>query len=303
MMHRIANAKFAALRFVAAVGGLDQSYDRIESVNNMSACQPLVSVIVPTYKRLPFLIQAVRSILDQRYSALELFVVADGHDQDVADFVSGLSDTRATYLSCQHAGRPAVPRNFGIAQARGDYIAFCDDDDVWHIEKLQKQINLMQTKRSGFSFTAATNIDQNGERIGEYILGSFERMSKTRFLLSLGGMIINSSMVVSREILERAGPLDEAPDLRASEDYEFCSRVLVHTEALGITEPLVGYRWHPGSIQPKSLSDYLRWQGRLQSAIKANGSAPTWVWLLRYLRVLFKALRVFLGRLLPQRST
>jgi glycosyltransferase involved in cell wall biosynthesis len=268
----------------------------------MSDFRPLVSVIVPTYKRLPYLVQTVRSILDQQYTALELFVVADGHDQDVADFVSGLADARANYLASPHAGRPAVPRNFGISQARGDYIAFCDDDDLWHLDKLRKQIDLMREKKSGFSFTASFNIDQNGARVSEYIQGNFNHISKIGFLLSLGGMIVNSSIVVSREILRKAGPLNEAPDLRAVEDYEICSRILVHTDALGVTEPLVGYRWHAGSIQPQGIWDWLHSQRRLQAAIKANGSAPTWVWLLRYLRVFFKALRLSFHQLLSQRS-
>jgi teichuronic acid biosynthesis glycosyltransferase TuaG len=253
--------------------------------------QPLVSVIVPTYKRLPYLIQTVRSILDQRYTALELFVVADGHDQDVADFVSGLADFRAKYLASPHAGRPSVPRNFGISQARGDYIAFCDDDDLWHVEKLRKQIDLMRETQSGFSFTAASTIDQNGAPIGGIILGNSHHIKRNRFLLSLGGMIVNSSMVISREILEKAGPLNEAPELRASEDYEICTRILAYTDALGIPEPLVVYRSHLGSIQPQSILDWLRWQIRLQSAIKANGRVPLWLWLLRYLRVFLRVLR------------
>jgi glycosyltransferase involved in cell wall biosynthesis len=268
----------------------------------MSDYQPLVSVIVPTYKRLPYLIQTVRSILDQQYTALEVFVVADGHDQDVADFVSGLADARAKYLASPHAGRPAVPRNFGISQAHGEYIAFCDDDDLWHVDKLRKQIDLMRQKQSGFSFTASSNIDQNGARIGEYIQGNFNHISKIRFLLSLGGMFANSGMVVSQEILRKAGPLNEAPGLRAVEDYEICSRIFAHTDALGITEPLVGYRCHAGSIQPQGILDWLHSQGRIQSAIKANGSAPTWVWLLRYLRVFFWALRLSFRRLLSLRS-
>jgi teichuronic acid biosynthesis glycosyltransferase TuaG len=258
---------------------------------------PLVSVIVPTYKRLPYLAQTVRSILQQQYSALELLVIADGHDQEVADFVSSLADNRASYLASPHAGRPSVPRNVGIAQAKGDYIAFCDDDDLWETEKLQKQVDLMTRGEAGFSFTGSFDIDQNGALISEFNPASFnDRISKTDFLLSLGGMIPNSSIVVSREVLEKSGPLNESTGLRAMEDYEICSRFLIHTDAVGIVEPLVGYRNHQGSIQPQSITDWLQSQGRLQSAIKANGSAPRWIWSLRYLRVFYWALRLALGQ-------
>jgi glycosyltransferase involved in cell wall biosynthesis len=120
--------------------------------------QPLVSVIVPTHKRLPYLIQTVRAILAQSYPALEVLIVADGHDQDVADFVSDLKDPRLEYLACPPAGRPAVPRNFGLRHASGEYIALCDDDDLWHREKIQKQIDLMRRERIDLSFTACSNV-------------------------------------------------------------------------------------------------------------------------------------------------
>jgi teichuronic acid biosynthesis glycosyltransferase TuaG len=256
-----------------------------------SASQPLVSVIVPTHERLPYLMEAVQAILAQSYPALELLIVADGHDQDVADFVSGLQDLRAKYLACPPGGRPAIPRNFGIRHAQGEYIAFCDDDALWHRDKIQKQIALMLQERLDFTFTACSSIDQNGNRIDDYLLGNFGRVEKSKFLLSLGGMIYNSSIVVSRSLLNKSGLFDEVASLRSVEDYEICSRMLIHSDGVGIREPLVGYRTHVGSIQPQAVSDWMRLQTRLQSAILANGSATIWLWLGRYLRVLYWASR------------
>jgi teichuronic acid biosynthesis glycosyltransferase TuaG len=263
---------------------------------------PRVSVIVSTHKRLPYLTETVQAILTQSYPALELLVVADGHDKDVAAFVSGLQDPRARYLACQPARRPSIPRNFGIWHAQGEYIAFCDDDDLWHSDKLQKQIALMLQERLEFTFTACSNIDENGKRIGDYLLGNFGRVGKVRFLLSLGGMIYNSSVVVSRSLLEKSGLFDEVASLRSVEDYEICSRLLMHSDGVGIREPLVRYRSHAGSIQPQTLSDWIGLQARLQSAILANGSATTWLWLGRYLRVLYWACRVQMRRFLTTRQ-
>jgi glycosyltransferase involved in cell wall biosynthesis len=254
--------------------------------------EPLISVIVPTFKRPPYLAETVRAILAQSYPALEVLIVSDGDDQDVADYVAGLNDVRAKYLASAHAGRPAIPRNLGIRQAQGDYIAFCDDDDVWHADKLQRQMSFMRRKRSDFSFTACSNIDQNGNRYVDILRGDFGRVGKAKFLLSLGGMITNSTIVVSRSLLNRAGPLNEAEKLRSAEDYELCSRLLVHTDAVGLREPLVSYRNHIGSIQPHRVSDWLRLQAAIQAAILANGSATRLLWLGRYLRVLYWALRV-----------
>jgi cellulose synthase/poly-beta-1,6-N-acetylglucosamine synthase-like glycosyltransferase len=119
------------------VRALTQSLQTRYRTDPSNAGLALVSVIVPTHKRLPYLTETVGAILAQSYPALELLIVADGHDQDFANFVSGLQNLRVKYLACQSAGRPSVPRNLGIAQ--GEYIAFCDDDDVWHRDKIQKQ--------------------------------------------------------------------------------------------------------------------------------------------------------------------
>jgi glycosyltransferase involved in cell wall biosynthesis len=271
---------------------LERSSAKVPSVG-----QPLVSVIVPTHKRLPYLMETVEAILAQSYPALEVLIVADGHDQAVADFVSTLQDPRVQYLACPPAGRPAITRNFGLRHASGEYIALCDDDDLWHREKIQKQMELMRRERLDLTFTACTNIDQNGDRIGDYLLGNFGRVGKSKFILSLGGMIYNSSMVFSRSLLNKSGLFNEAEGLRNGEDYEICSRMLMYSDAIGIREPLVGYRTHVGSIQPQTISDWISTQGRIQSAIRANGSATTWLWLARYLRVLYWAARIRMRRI------
>jgi glycosyltransferase involved in cell wall biosynthesis len=260
--------------------------------------QPLVSVVVPTHKRLQFLKLTVRAILAQSYSALEVLVIADGDDKDVSGFVDSLRDPRVKYLACPPAGRPAVPRNFGIRHAQGEFIALCDDDDLWHPEKIRRQMDLMLNERIGLTFTACSNIDDNGALINEHLLGDFGRVNRTKFILSLGGMIYNSSMLFSRSLLSKSGLFDEAAELRTGEDYELCSRMLIYSDAIGIREPLVGYRTHLGSIQPQTSSDWIKQQSRIQSAILANGSASRWLWCLRYLRVFYWASRVRLRRLM-----
>jgi teichuronic acid biosynthesis glycosyltransferase TuaG len=259
--------------------------------------QPLVSIIVPTHERLPYLMETVQAILAQTYAAIELLIIADGHDQDVADFVSGLLDPRVKYLACPLAGRPSIPRNFGIRHAKGEYIAFCDDDDLWYRDKLQRQMTLMIQDRLDFTFTACSEIDENGARIGDHLLGNFGRVRRSKFICSLGGMIYNSSMVVSETLLKKAGLFDEDASMRCGEDYEICSRMLMHSDGIGIREPLVGYRTHGGSIQPQRIGDWMRVQARIQSAVLANGSATRCLWLVRYVRVAYWAARMRIRQL------
>ena len=96
----------------------------------------LVSVVIPTYKRYAYLDLTLKSILAQTHGNLEVLVVADGDDGETKEIVENQKDPRARYLYVNHAGFPAVPRNKGLRQAKGDLLAFCDDDDLWYPTKL-----------------------------------------------------------------------------------------------------------------------------------------------------------------------
>src|SRR5690349_595385 len=91
--------------------------------------EPLISVIVPTYNGQEFLGAALASIHSQNYPALEILVVDDGSTDATEEIARGFPDTRFIQLS--HRGRPAFGRNEGIRQARGELIAFLDQDDLW----------------------------------------------------------------------------------------------------------------------------------------------------------------------------
>lgn len=99
----------------------------------------LVSVILPTYDRAALLPRSIGSVLAQSDGDLELIVVDDGSEDETAAVVAGFADPRVRYVKLpQNRGLPAA-RNAGLAQARGDYVAFQDSDDEWHGEKLARQ--------------------------------------------------------------------------------------------------------------------------------------------------------------------
>lgn len=100
----------------------------------------LVTVIIPTYKRPHLLVRAINSVLNQTYKNLEVLVV-DDHSQDATpSVVRAVTDTRVRYVGHDaNKGLPAV-RNTGIRAARGEYIAFLDDDDEWREDKIEKQL-------------------------------------------------------------------------------------------------------------------------------------------------------------------
>lgn len=104
----------------------------------------LVSVIVPTYNRAKLLEQAIRSVQRQTYAHLEIIVVDDASSDDTAALVHDIDDSRIRYVrhDCNRGG--AAARNTGIRSARGEYIAFLDDDDQWEPEKTAAQLALLK---------------------------------------------------------------------------------------------------------------------------------------------------------------
>src|SRR3990172_12856550 len=100
----------------------------------------LVSVIILTWNRAALLKEAVDSVLRQTYEHFELTIVDNESTDNTSEYVRGLGDNRVKYLSHPNQGILSVNRNFGIRRARGDYIAFCDDDDLWLPDKLKTQM-------------------------------------------------------------------------------------------------------------------------------------------------------------------
>ena len=103
---------------------------------------PLVSIIIPTYKRTDYLKLTIRSILDQTFQDFEIIVVDDGTPTDENRLLCEQFQ-KIVYIKIENSKGPAKPRNVGIKQAKGKYIAFVDDDDIWLPEKLQKQVNVL----------------------------------------------------------------------------------------------------------------------------------------------------------------
>jgi len=111
----------------------------------------MVSCIIPTYKRSDSLIKAINSILAQTYKNLEVIVVDDNNLDDkysliVQKKLSAIKDKRLRYVKQKKHKNGAAARNAGIKVARGEYIAFLDDDDEWLPEKLEKQIKYLDSK-------------------------------------------------------------------------------------------------------------------------------------------------------------
>lgn len=227
----------------------------------------LVSVIIPSYNRFKYLLNAIRSATNQTYSNLEIIVVNDGSEQDeykTHDFggnvtMINLEKNSAAIFGFSNLG---YVRNLGIEKANGIYIAFLDDDDIWFPTKIEEQIQTMRKSGCKMSSTNAL-IDKGGrESVGgvynenvDYIwMYNFkERMEKTkglgyeknkifkifRHMVPRFNAIICSSVIIERALLNKCNNFSEKHP--PGEDRETWFNALIHTDCILINKPLIYY--------------------------------------------------------------
>ena len=188
---------------------------------------PLVSVIIPTYRRAHLVVRAVASVLRQTQGDLEVLVVDDSSPDDTAAVVRAIADTRVRYLRHDvNKGLPAV-RNTGIRAARGRYIAFLDDDDEWREDKLEKQLKLLPEYDAVLCMGIADGYPlrvHNGSRI---TLDDLRRGS------------FNPSSLLARAEVLRDVLFDES--LRQGEDWDAFIRIGQYYSIGWVPEPLLIY--------------------------------------------------------------
>lgn len=221
-----------------------------------------VSVIIPTYNCALYLEQALCSVLAQQHPALEIVVVDDGSTDDTPAIASKFQkDIRCFRLS--HCGLPAVVRNYGIAQASGEYVAFLDADDWWSPEKLEQQVEIMLADDIvGIVGTDLQLVDEKGHPLPDTPvlehqhahLASLEQ-DPWLAMMHFGNLLNTSSVLVRRLLLDRASGFPTAAGLRRGQDWALWGCLTFYTRVRVIREKLTFYRVHAASLTSEAMSD------------------------------------------------
>lgn len=127
---------------------------------------PKVSVVIPTCNRPELLKRAIRSVLAQTYQDFEIIVVDDGMKERAKDAALGFADPRIRYIQNDVSLGGGGTRNRGIDEAKGEYVAFLDDDDEWLPEKLEKQVAALDSSSDDVC-AAFTGVSLYDEATGE----------------------------------------------------------------------------------------------------------------------------------------
>lgn len=207
---------------------------------------PLVSVVVPTFNRAQLLSETVISILGQTFQKFEIIIVDNMSEDGTEAYVRGLDDPRIRYYRNPNNGTIAINRNFGIRQALGKYVAFCDDDDLWLPEKLEKQ--LLYFAEEGISLVATDCIPIGDVRFIKKSLSiasgrDFKDYSYEEILLSFNP-VISSSVLARKDFLCEVEGFDENMDFRFIEDWELWLRLSKKGKVRILSQPLLKYRMY-----------------------------------------------------------
>ncbi len=207
--------------------------------------RPSVSVVIPTFNCAALLPEAIRSAYGQSFTPAEVIVVDDGCTDDTAAVVERLTRSlpeRLVYVRKPNGGE-ASARNRGVSVAKGDYIAFLDQDDVWLPEKLEHQMQLFEADPSiALTFSAYTRVS-GGTRELVRLTGWEQSPEHALEHLMEGCCITPSTVVVRRDVLNAVGPFDES--LWLGNDWDMWIRMAAAGHRFAyLMEPMTDYLWH-----------------------------------------------------------
>lgn len=225
-----------------------------------------VSIVIPTYERASCLGRLLSSIEKQTYTDYEVIIIddcsstVDEYDRVINEYQGRIKEL--TFLKNEkNYGTPTHARNIGMRIAKGEYIAFCDDDDEWYPDKLQMQVEMFENSnvRYGLIYTWADTIDEENGKIVFQYRGNVEGKCIKELLKK--DFIPTSSVMVRKEELLAAGGMDEQMTY-CCEDWDTWVRMLKNGTICGvIRKVLLKYYRRPGecfSMSPQIFNGYIQ---------------------------------------------
>ena len=173
----------------------------------------LVSIIMPYYKKELYLEQSIKSILNQTHQNFEIILIND--DSESKNFINKFSrlDNRIRLVHNENNLGAGLSRNRGLELSNGEYIAFCDCDDLWRNNKIELQLEFMKRLNFTFSFTDYDIIDENNNFIKSRKAPSYVDFQKLRSSCDIG----LSTVMIRKDIFKNVEY--RFANLRTKEDY------------------------------------------------------------------------------------
>jgi len=206
----------------------------------------LVSIIVPTFNRIELLKETIHAILKQTYKIFEIIIINDcSTDYNFKTYkeFEKIDDRITVYNLENNLGAAGLVRNYGIEKSNGTYIAFCDDDDLWIENKLEKQLLILKNTNFDMCSTNAYKLE-NGIKIDTKLMPDFNKYPEELTFDFLTGVYPKGNIVCTSSVLLKKSILKfQFSSKKYSEDYGQWLSILNDGKKIRfLNEPLLYYR-------------------------------------------------------------
>lgn len=202
----------------------------------MNTQSPRVTVVMPVYNGARYLREAIDSILLQSFRDFELLIIDDGSTDASAEIVRSYGDSRIRLLTSQRNMRIAATLNRGLDEARGEYIARMDADDICHLRRLEKQVSFLDANPAfGVCGTRARAFGT-----ARYLIRHPAKPEQIRCRLLFNTAFVHPSVIMRRSLLQEHGL--RYGELRHFEDLELWQRAADHFPCANLDISLLMYR-------------------------------------------------------------
>jgi len=208
----------------------------------------MVTVVMPVYNGMPFLPEAVESILGQTMADFEFIIIDDGSADDSREYLAGLSDARVRLIFHERNLGAVAARNRGVEEARSDWVAMMDQDDIAFPPRLARQFAAAQARPHVVAWGAyAYHIDVRGRVIGLSETGptTEEEFHRQRAAGHVP-QVLHPTAFLRREVVLQVGGYN--PRFDVCEELELFDRMADRGPVLALPDPLLGYRIHGRSL-------------------------------------------------------
>ncbi|ATA18624.1 glycosyltransferase involved in cell wall biosynthesis [Gibbsiella quercinecans] len=184
----------------------------------------LISVVIPTFNRASIILKTVNSVLAQSYKNIEVLVVDDGSLDGTEKVIANIKDSRLKFIPLVENSGGTKPRNIGIEQSRGEYIAFLDSDDEWHSRKLELQLKFFLENKIDNQNQVCMTAKINRRPEGDYVRRNkpYKGYDSIMEYILLGNDFQTSTLLCDANIAKKS--LFSA-SLRKHQDWDFALRL------------------------------------------------------------------------------
>ena len=240
---------------------------------------PFISIIIPSYNSASYIKRLMGSLLSQTFTNWEAIIVDNNSKDDTIELLNDYNDSRIKIYTIHNEGVIAKSRNFAITQSNGTWLAFLDADDWWTPNKLSECVQQINTGNFDLIYHDLFLVTKpNQDRFKK--LARSRKLNSPVFndLLFNGNGILNSSVLVKKELLTNIGMLSCDPEKITWEDYDCWLRISKMTERFLYIKKSLGYYWAAGGNMTNPDRDLINAKSIYNIYIRSVFSKiPAWI--------------------------